>query len=437
MNDMSVELIGLLGIILMLVLMFIRVPIAISMAVPAILGIYYLKGWNGLSTAVETIIWDHSFSYTLSTIPMFVLMGELLYICGISNELFNTFRLWLNKLRGGLGMATVGSSALFAAASGSSLANTATMGVISSKEMLNSGYSKTLTGGSIVAGGTLGVLIPPSTLFIIYGTMTEQSIGQLLVAGIIPGLLLVVLYMLTIYIIVLIKPEMAPFTNEKVSWKERFVSLKSTIWILLLFFIVIGGMYEGWFTPTEAAGIGSFFTLIIALIRRKLTWKSLIEALSSTLKTTGFLFAILIMSFLLNYFLTITRIPFMLAEFLNGLTIPNFMLFAIIILMYILLGSIMDALAMVVVTIPIILPLINAMGLDLIWFGVIIVLVMELAMITPPVGMNCFVLKGAAPDLSLEDIFKGSALFIIPILLLIAILYLFPDLTLYLPNNMY
>jgi C4-dicarboxylate transporter, DctM subunit len=437
MNDMSVELIGLLGVILMLVLMFIRVPIAISMAVPAILGIYYLKGWNGLSTAVETIIWDHSFSYTLSTIPMFVLMGELLYICGISNELFNTFRLWLNKLRGGLGMATVGSSALFAAASGSSLANTATMGVISSKEMLNSGYSKTLTGGSIVAGGTLGVLIPPSTLFIIYGTMTEQSIGQLLVAGIIPGLLLVVLYMLTIYIIVLIKPEMAPFTNEKVSWKERFVSLKSTIWILLLFFIVIGGMYEGWFTPTEAAGIGSFFTLIIALIRRKLTWKSLIEALSSTLKTTGFLFAILIMSFLLNYFLTITRIPFMLAEFLNGLTIPNFMLFAIIILMYILLGSIMDALAMVVVTIPIILPLINAMGLDLIWFGVIIVLVMELAMITPPVGMNCFVLKGAAPDLSLEDIFKGSALFIIPILLLIAILYLFPDLTLYLPNNMY
>jgi C4-dicarboxylate transporter, DctM subunit len=437
MNDMSVELIGLLGIILMLVLMFIRVPIAISMAVPAILGIYYLKGWNGLSTAVETIIWDHSFSYTLSTIPMFVLMGELLYICGISNELFNTFRLWLNKLRGGLGMATVGSSALFAAASGSSLANTATMGVISSKEMLNSGYSKTLTGGSIVAGGTLGVLIPPSTLFIIYGTMTEQSIGQLLVAGIIPGLLLVVLYMLTIYIIVLIKPEMAPFINEKVSWKERFVSLKSTIWILLLFFIVIGGMYEGWFTPTEAAGIGSFFTLIIALIRRKLSWKSLIEALSSTLKTTGFLFAILIMSFLLNYFLTITRIPFMLAEFLNGLTIPNVMLFAIIILMYILLGSIMDALAMVVVTIPIILPLINAMGLDLIWFGVIIVLVMELAMITPPVGMNCFVLKGAAPDLSLEDIFKGSALFIIPILLLIAILYLFPDLTLYLPNNMY
>jgi C4-dicarboxylate transporter, DctM subunit len=196
-------------------------------------------------------------------------------------------------------------------------------------------------------------------------------------------------------------------------------------------------MYEGWFTPTEAAGIGSFFTLIIALIRRKLSWKSLIEALSSTLKTTGFLFAILIMSFLLNYFLTITRIPFMLAEFLNGLTIPSVLLFAIIILMYILLGSIMDALAMVVVTIPIILPLINAMGLDLIWFGVIIVLVMELAMITPPVGMNCFVLKGAAPDLSLEDIFKGSALFIIPILLLIAILYLFPDLTLYLPNNTY
>ncbi|PKG29419.1 TRAP transporter large permease [Cytobacillus horneckiae] len=434
---MSVEIIGLLGILLMFILMFLKVPIAISMVVPAIFGIIYLKGWNTLAAAVETITWDHSFSYTLSTIPMFVLMGELLYICGISTELFNTFRLWLSRLKDGLGMATIGSSAVFAAASGSSLANTATMGVIASKEMLNAGYNKSLTGGTIVAGGTLGVLIPPSTLFILYGMMTEQSIGQLLVAGIIPGIMLMGLYMLTVYIAVMIKPDLAPVINAKVTWKERFVSLKSTIWILLLFAIVIGGMYIGWFNPTEAAGIGAFCTFIIALLRKKLTVQLFIQALSSTLKTTGFLFAIIIMAFILNYFLTITRLPMVLADILNGLSLPPFLLFAIIILMYILLGMVMDALAMVVVTLPIILPLIHLMGLDLIWFGVIIVLVMEMAMITPPVGMNCFVLKGAAPDLSLEQIFKGAALFILPIIVLIVILYLFPNIALYLPSNMY
>ena len=395
------------------------------------------KRMGYLTTAVETIIWDHSFSYTLSTIPMFVLMGELLFICGISGELFATFRAWLGRLRGGLAMATIGASGLFAAASGSSLANTATMGVISSKEMLGAGYNKALTGGSIVAGGTLGVLIPPSTLFIIYGMMTEQSIGQLLVAGIIPGILLMLFYLLTVYIMVLIKPELAPFAIEKVTWKEKFLSLKTTIWILLLFGIVVGGMYLGWFNPTEAAGIGAFVTLVIALIRRKLTVKAFIGAMSSTLKTTGFLFAIIIMAFLLNYFLTITKIPFILASFLNGLSLPDFALFAIIILLYLLLGAVMDSLAMVVVTLPIILPLVIAMDLDLIWFGVIIVLVMELAMISPPIGMNCFVLKGAAPDLSLEDIFKGAAIFMIPILLLIVVLYLFPEIALYLPNNMY
>lgn len=434
---MSVEVVGFLGIILMFLLMFLRIPIAISMVVPAILGITYLKGWGTLTSAVETIIFDHSFSYTLSTIPMFVLMGELLFICGISGELFYAFRVWLGRLKGGLAMATVGSSAMFAAASGSSIANTATMGSISSKEMLNAGYNKVLTSGSIVAGGTLGVLIPPSTLFILYGMMTEQSIGQLLVAGIVPGILLMLLYMLTIYILVLFKPHLAPTTKEKISLKERFYALKSTLPIIILFAIVIGGMYLGWFNATEAAGVGATVTLIIALFRRKLTIKSFLVAASSTLKTTGFLFAIIIMAFILNYFLTITKIPLILAEFLNGLTVPHYVLFAIIILMYILLGAVMDSLAMVVVTLPIILPLINMMGMDLIWFGVIIVLVMEIAMISPPIGLNCFVLKGAAPDLSLNNIFKGAMIFMVPIIALIIILYLFPDLALYLPSKMY
>jgi len=434
---MSVEVVGFLGIILMFILMFLRIPIAISMVVPAILGITYLKGWSTLTSAVETIIFDHSFSYTLSTIPMFVLMGELLFICGISGELFYVFRVWLGRLKGGLAMATVGSSAMFAAASGSSIANTATMGTISSKEMLNAGYNKVLTGGSIVAGGTLGVLIPPSTLFILYGMMTEQSIGQLLVAGIVPGIVLMLMYMLTIYIMVRIKPQLAPTIPEKTSLKVRLNALKSTLPIIILFAIVVGGMYLGWFNATEAAGVGATVTLIIALIRRKLTFKSFVVAASSTLKTTGFLFAIIIMAFILNYFLTITKIPILLAQFLNGLTLPHFVLFAIIILMYVILGAVMDSLAMVVVTLPIILPLINMMGMDLILFGVIIVLVMEIAMISPPIGLNCFVLRGAAPDLSLNEIFKGAMIFMVPIIVLIIILYLFPDLALYLPSKMY
>ncbi|ARD47057.1 TRAP transporter large permease [Sporosarcina sp. P33] len=434
---MSSELIGILGIVLMFLLMFLRVPIAISMVIPAFLGILYLKDWNTFTTVVESIVWGHTFNYSLSTLPMFVLMGELLFVAGISTDLFATFKVWLGRIRGGLGMATVGSSALFAAASGSSLANTATMGVIASKEMLDAGYNKTLTAGSIVAGGTLGVLIPPSTLFIIYGMMTEQSIGKLLIAGIIPGIVLMVLYFITIYIVVLIKPNYAPNFKMKISWKERFVSLKSTIWIVLLFVIVIGGMYLGIFSPTEAAGFGAFTTLLLALFRGKLTFKSFIGAMRGTLRTTGFLFAIIIMAFILNYFLIITKVPLLLSEFLNGLSLPNYMIFAIIIIMYLLLGAVMDALAMVVVTMPIVLPIIHMMGLDLIWFGVIIVLVIELAMISPPVGMNCFVLRGAASELTLEDIFKGAVVFMIPILLLIIILYLFPEIVMYLPNKMY
>ncbi|HWL13503.1 MAG TPA: TRAP transporter large permease subunit, partial [Ureibacillus sp.] len=252
-----------------------------------------------------------------------------------------------------------------------------------------------------------------------------------------PGIVLMLMYMLTIYIMVRIKPQLAPTIPEKTSLKVRLNALKSTLPIIILFAIVVGGMYLGWFNATEAAGVGATVTLIIALIRRKLTFKSFVVAASSTLKTTGFLFAIIIMAFILNYFLTITKIPILLAQFLNGLTLPHFVLFAIIILMYVILGAVMDSLAMVVVTLPIILPLINMMGMDLILFGVIIVLVMEIAMISPPIGLNCFVLRGAAPDLSLNEIFKGAMIFMVPIIVLIIILYLFPDLALYLPSKMY
>ena len=355
----------------------------------------------------------------------------------ISGELFNTFRAWFGRLRGGLGIATVTSSAVFAAASGSSLATTATIGVVASKEMLKSNYNESFTAGSILAGGTLGILIPPSTTLIIYGMLTEQSIGQLLIAGILPGILLTMLYILTIMITVRINPRLAPKVNVKSSWKEKFISLKSTIWIILLFILVIGGMYAGIFNPTEAAGIGAFLTFLIALMKRKLTVKKLIEAMNNTLRTTGFLFAIIIMAFILNYFLTLTRIPILMANFFDGLNLPPFFMFMAIIFMYILLGAVMDALAMIVVTIPIVLPIIQALGFDLIWFGIIVIMVVEMAMISPPVGMSSYVLKGSTEGLTLEQIFKGALLFLIPIFVAIIILYFFPEIATFLPSQMY
>ena len=414
---------------------FLRVPIAIAMAVPAFIGILYVRDWKVLSTAIETLVWDHSFNYTLSTIPMFVLMGELLFVSGVTQELFATFRHWFGKLRGGLAMAAIGASAIFAAASGSSLATTGTMGVISSKEMLDNQYNKALIGGSIVAGGTLGILIPPSTIFIIYGMLTEQSIGKLLIAGIIPGIILTTLYILTVVVAVKINPNLAS-VGEGSSWKERFLSLRSTGWILGLFALVIGGMYVGLFSPTEAAGVGAFGSFIIALAKRKLTFQKFVESLTRTLRTTGFLFAIIIAAFILNYFLAITRVPMLLASFLAETTMPPLMILLSILLLYILLGAVMDSLAMIVVTIPIVLPVIQALGYDLIWFGVIIVIVVEMALISPPIGMNCFVLNGVAPQLRLEEIFKGALWFMIPIVVMIFLLILFPDIALYLPSKM-
>jgi C4-dicarboxylate transporter, DctM subunit len=432
---LAVELVGLYGVILTFLLMLLRIPISIAMAIPAVLGILYLRDWNVVFTGLESIVWAHSYSYTLSTIPMFILMGELLFISGITSELFTTFRAWFGKLKGGLAMATIGSSALFSAASGSSIATVGTMGVISTNEMMKAGYNKTLIGGSIVAGGSLGNLIPPSTMFIIYGMMTEQSIGQLLMAGTLPGILLTVLFMISIYFAVLIKPELAP-GSATATWKDRFVSLRLTGWIVILFVVVIGGMYIGLFSPTEAAGVGAFFSFAIALVRRKLTWSNFVEALSRTLKTTGFLFPIVLSSFLLNYFLAITKIPIVLAGMIDDTGLPRWAIFFLIVLVYIILGSLMDAMAMVVITLPIVMPILQALNFDLIWFGVIIVIVVEMALISPPVGLTCFVLNGISPQMSLNQIFKGAMWFMIPICVLIVILYIFPEIALFLPSMM-
>ena len=433
--SLSPETTGLIGVGVIFVLMFLRVPIAMAMAVPGILGAWYLRGWEPMTTVLDTVVWTHSYSYTLSTIPMFILMSELIRLSGISGELFEAFRKWLGAIRGGLALATVGASAIFAAACGSSVASTATMGIVASKEMQKAGYSDILSSGAVVAGGTLGILIPPSTAFIIYGMLTEESIGKLLIAGILPGLLLTLLFMLTVYCTVLIRPSLGPAV-ERSSWPDRFLALRSLAWVLLLFLLVIGGMYIGFFSPTEAAGVGAFGAFIIAVVRRRLRWSELQAALSDTVKVTAFLFAILLGAFILNYFLAITRLPADLAGFISGLGWHRIAVLGLILLLYLVLGALMDALAMVVITIPIILPTIKGLGFDLIWFGVVLVVLIEMALLSPPVGMGCFVLKGVNSSLSMSSIYKGALLFMLPITVLLALLVAFPEIALTLPRLM-
>lgn len=432
---MNLETVGILVIGAVFLLMFLRVPIVVAMALPAFVAILYLKSDFTLYTVIESIVWERSNNYTLSTIPLFVLMGQLLFVSGFTNDLFDTFRKFFGHIRGGLGFATIAASAVFASSSGSSLATTSTIGLVASKEMLKANYSKSLTGGSIAAGGTLGILIPPSTMFILYGVMTEQSIGKLLIAGIVPGILLTLLFVLTIFICIKVKPSMGgDVVDSEISWKERLESLKVNIWILLLFLVVMGGIYLGFFTATEAAGIGAFGAFIIGLLRKKLTFALFSKAMFGTIKTTGFIFAIVIGAFLLNYVLTITRVPNLLADALFAANLSPLVFFILMVVMYLVLGAIMDTLAMVVVTIPILLPTLIAYDFNLIWFGVVIVLLVEVALITPPVGMNCFVLKGVVKELKIGEIFRGATLFVIPIVTLIFVLYAFPDIATFLPD---
>jgi tripartite ATP-independent transporter DctM subunit len=346
------------------------------------------------------------------------------------------FRKWLGFAKGGLAIATVGASALFAAASGSSIASVSTISTVSYKEMKSNGYSDVLSSGVIIAGGTLGILIPPSTAFIIYGMMTEASIGRLLIAGIIPGILLTLLLMITVSAYVRIKSRDIP-DLAKYSWKERFVSLRSVIWVAVLFVLVIGGMYWGWFTPTAAAGIGAAGAFVIAMVRRKMNFHILQRCLLETIKTTGFMFAIVTSAFILNYLLNITRIPAMLSNLLANSQLPPLGILLMIVLMYIILGALMDALAMIVITLPLLVPTLLMLDFDLIWFGVIVAILSELALISPPFGMNMFVLKGVWPEIKMTDIYKGALVFAIPIIVMLVLLICYPDIATFLPNRMF
>ncbi len=425
--------IGYIGIGVLILLLFSGIPIGVAMGATGLAGMFLVAGIKAGLGLIERIPYDTVANYTISVVPLFILMGSFCFYAGISQDLYRAVYKWIGHLRGGLAMATVGACAGFAAVSGSSLATAATMGTIALPEMRKYGYDDRLATGAVAAGGTMGILIPPSVILIIYGVITEQSIGKLFLAGFIPGLLEALFYMITIHLIVLWNPSIGP-PGPKTSLYEKFTSFKD-IWIVIaLFLIVIGGIYFGVFSPTEAGGIGAFGAFLFALGRKKLNRTIFFESLIETGKTSAMIFIIIIGASLLGSFLAVTRVPYALADAVSALPVNRYIILILIIIVYIFLGMIMDSMAMVLLTVPIFFPVIKSLGFDPIWFGIIIVRVTEIGLITPPVGLNVFILKGIIPDVPISTIFKGIIPFFIADLCHIALLISVPELTLFLPN---
>jgi tripartite ATP-independent transporter DctM subunit len=418
-----------------MVLLFMRMPIAVAMGVVGVLGLGVVVGFEAGLSILKTAPFAAIARYGFSVVPLFILMGSFCFHAGVSRDLYYTVNKWIGHFRGGLAMATVGACAGFAAVSGSSLATVATMGTVALPEMKKYKYSPELATGAIAAGGTLGILIPPSVVLVIYGILTEQSIAALFLAGFIPGILEALFYIITISIVCRFNPKAGP-AGPKTTFKEKIVSLKDTWPIFTIFVIVIGGIYTGIFSPTEAAGIGAFSALLIALLKRKLARKNFISSLEDTMKSTAMIFTILIGAMVLGYFLSATRLPFELAKVVSGLDLNRFIILGLILAVYVILGCIMIPMAMVILTIPIVFPLITAQGFDPIWFGIITVRIFEIAQITPPVGMNVFVMKGVAPDIPMGTIYKGIIPFFIADICHLILLIVFPQIALFLPNLM-
>lgn len=432
---MSPPLIGFLGMIIMLALLFLGMPVGFGMALVGFAGFAYLANFETALGLLRTVPYTGVASYGLSVVPLFVLMGAFCYTAGLSKDLYDTANKWLGHFRGGLSMATVGACAGFAAVSGSSVATAMTMGTVALPEMKRYKYDSALATGSVAAGGTIGILIPPSVALVMYGIITEVSIGRLFLAGFIPGIMEAVFYIVTIYIVCKIHPDYGP-SGPKTSIIEKLVSLKNTWAVIVLFLLVIGGIYFGIFSPTEAAGVGAFGAFIFALARRKLGWGEFKQSLIDTVKTTATIFTILIGALILTYFLAVSRLPSELATFISGLEVNKYIIIVGIIVFYVFLGCFFDAVAMILLTIPIFFPMMTAMDFDPIWFGIIIVRVIEMGLITPPIGMNVFIIKGVAGDVPMKTIFKGIIPFLIADICHVALLVAFPSLALFLPGLM-
>lgn len=427
--------VGYLGIAILIVVLFSGIHIGVVMGLIGFLGIACLSGWPAALVILKTVPFTTFANYSMSVVPLFILMGSFCFYSGISKDLYDSVHKWLGQLRGGLAMATTAACAGFAALSGSSLATAATMGTVALPEMKRYNYDSTLAAGCIAAGGSIGILIPPSVPLIIYGILANQSVGKLFMAGVIPGILEAVFYIITIYILCLINPQIGPM-GPRTSIREKVSSLKGIWSVIVLFVLVIGGIYLGVFSPTEAAGVGSLGACIFALLRRRLTWRNFQAAILDSVKTTAMIFVIFLGAMILGYFLAVTRLPFELAEVVGRLPVNRYVILILILIMYLLLGCIMDSLAMILLTVPIFYPLITSLGFDAVWFGIIVVRAAEIGLITPPVGLNVYIIKGIAGDVPMSTIFRGVIPFIMADICHLALLIVVPQVALFLPGLM-
>lgn len=433
---MSDIIVGLLGIATMFLLMVLRTPVGMSMLVVGFFGTWFLNGFRSASAIVVTETFSSTSNYSLTVVPLFILMGNIAAVTGFSKNLYNAAFSFIGHLRGGLASASIVGCAAFAAVSGSSVATAVTIGRVALPEMKRFGYSDALSTGSIAAGGTLGFLIPPSTGFVIYAILTEESIGRLFMAGVLPGLLLTILFIVAIRVMTMINPEAGPM-GDRIPFAQRASALYGALPLLAVIVVSIGGIYLGVFTPVEAAGIGAALIIGIACVGRKLNIRQFVESLHETVRTTAMLYLIVIGANVLNPFLALTDMPHHFAEQLALTGGGPYVTLLLILIAYVILGMFMDGLSMLVITIPIVYPIIVGLGFDPIWFGVIAVLVIEMGMITPPVGLNVFVVKSVAVDVPMSTIFKGVLPFWIAMLVCIALIVAFPGIALLIPNSMF
>lgn len=425
--------VGLLGIALLLALFFLNMPVSFAMAFVGFLGFGYLVGWEASVTLLVSDLFTQLSNYPLNVIVLFVLMGSFAFAAGMSGRLYDSANKIAGKMPAGLAVATILACSGFAAICGSTAATAATIGRVSLPEMRRFGYSRRMATGCIASAGSIGILIPPSTIFIVYGILTEQSIGSLFAAGILPGLALTLLFVLTVFAVFYLSKETLP-SGQKYSLSEKLMALWRIADIFLLFVLSIGGMFLGWYSPNQAAGVGAAGALILGLCHRELTWKKFFNAAREGLKTSCMIMMLIACASVFGKFMAVTTIPANLSVWVSELQLPNVGIMALICVFFFIGGCFIDAMALIMLTIPIFYPVVLQMNYDPVWFGVVIVLISQIAVVTPPVGINVYVVKGIAPNVPIASIFRGTFPFLVALVILLGGVLLFPDLTLWLPR---
>jgi len=433
---MDVTIVGLVGIIMLLFVLFVLgMPVGFAMAVVGFLGFAKVVTFKAAFNMIGSDLWSTFGSYGLTVIPLFILMGYLAFNAGIAERLYDTAYKWFGHWRGGLAIATIGADELFASICGSNTATAATMGAVALPQMQKYNYDTRLSSGTVVTGGTLGTVMPPSVVLILIGLQTEQSIVKLFLAGILPAIVLGLMFVMTIVVLCRIYPHYGP-AGPKAPLLDRLKSLLGVIEAITIFVLVIGGLYIGVFTPTEAGAAGVFFTLLVSLISRKLTWKGLIRSVGDTLKISCMVYMLVAGAIIFGRFLAVTRLPFIVADFAAALPVSPYVILAIVLVIYLVGGCFMDSLGFLVLTIPIFFPLGVALGFDPIWYAIVLTMVTTMGAITPPVGVNIYVVKALAPEIGLGTIFKSVSFFLVACIVSIVILIIFPQIALILPNAM-